>query len=182
MKIKWMKYNRKKVFMFLSLFLILFGLTFGYASLTTKISIDGVSNVKDAKWSLKFDNFSSIDGSVSPLEEPIIADTSVTFSAKVNEPGDFYGFTVDVVNEGTINAKIGSISITPDFSNIDYIDSFIEYYDGTPISVRDTLDAGETKKIKVYLKYKEGIDEDLYPTENQQFPVTISLKYIQDIS
>lgn len=179
MKIKRLRYNRRKVFLGLFLFLSLLGITVGYALITTKLTIDGVATVKDAKWDVHFTNFQAMSGSVAPVTNPTITNTDVTFSAKLDEPGDFYGFTIDVTNQGTINADIGSFTLTPDFSAIDYIDATVAYNNGNPIETGDVLAAGQTKKIKVLLKYKEGIDESLYPSANQIHNVTLSLDYEQ---
>lgn len=179
MKIKRLRYNRKKVFLGLFLFLCLIGITVGYAFITTTLKIEGTATVKDAKWDIHFDNFQSMQGSVSPTSAPVIDDTSVEFSAKLDNPSDFYGFTIDVVNEGTINASISDISITPDFSNIAYMDATMVYSNDTVVQVGDILAAGKTKTIKVVLEYKDGIDENLYPSTNQLHDVTIDIDYGQ---
>ena len=179
MKIKRVRYHRKKIFIFLFLFLFLVGIGVGFAFITTKLEIDGTVHVKDAKWDIHFDNYQAISGSVAPVAQPIIDGTSITFSARLEEPGDFYGFTIDVVNNGTINAQIDDFSVTPDFSTIDYIDSTIEYSNGSQINAGDLLPSGVTKTIKVLLVYKEGLDESLYPTADESFSVTISSDYQQ---
>ena len=181
MKIKRMRYGRKRIFLGLFLFLVLLGLGVGFAFVTTKLSIEGVANVKEARWNIYFDNFEAISGSVTPTAEPVVNNDTITFSAKVDEPGNFYGFTFDIVNAGTINAELADFSVTPDFSTINYIDSTIEYNNGNEISTGDLLIAGTSKKIKVLLSYKEGIDENLYPTTDQSFNVTITIKYQQYI-
>ena len=181
MKIKRMRYKRKKIFFALFLFLLIVGIGVGYALITTKLSIEGVAKVKEARWDIHFDNFEAMSGSVTPTTEPVVNNDTITFSAKVDEPGDFYGFTFDVVNNGTINAELADFSVTPDFSTINYIDSTIEYENGAQIAIGDLLPANKSKKIKVLLSYKDGIDESLYPTTDQSFNVTISLKYQQYI-
>ena len=179
MKIKRLRYNRRKVFLGLFLFLSLLGITVGYSLITTKLTIDGVATVKDAKWDVHFTNFQAMSGSVAPVTNPTITNTDVTFSAKLDEPGDFYGFTIDVTNQGTINADIGSFTLTPDFSNIAYLDATIVYNDDTPVQTGDVLPANKTKRIKVKLEYKDGIDESLYPSVNQIHSVTLSMNYEQ---
>lgn len=181
MKIKRIRYHRKKIFIFLFLFLFLVGIGVGFAFVTTKLDIEGIVHVKDAKWDVHFTNFQAMQGSVEPVSDPTVTNTNVTFSAKLDEPGDFYGFTVDVTNQGTINADISNISLTPDFSTIDYIDATVAYNNDNPIQIGDILAAGKTKTIKVLLKYKEGIDDSLYPTQNQTFNVTLTLDYEQYI-
>ena len=178
MKIKWIRYNRKKVFLGLFLILGLIGLGIGFAFISTKLSIDGIVRLKrDSNWSVHFDNFAATTGSVAPVSEPVITDTNVTFSAKLNEPSEFYGFTIDVVNDGNINAILDSLSVTPDFSTIPYGEAVIEYEDGTPIAQGDLLPVGKTKKIKVSMSYKE--DAESFPTENQVYNVNVSLAYVQ---
>lgn len=182
MKTKRMRYSRKRVFLGLFLFLVLLGLGIGYAFVTTKLSIEGVANVKDAKWDIHFTNYELMDGSIAPISQPRVYDTSVSFSAKLNNPGDFYGFTIDVVNNGTINAALDSISITPSFNDVTYIDSSITYDDNTPIQTNDLLKSGVVKKIKVYYEYKDELDDDEYPVTDQSYDVTIQLNYIQYVN
>ncbi len=179
MKRKRLRYNRRKVFMGLFLFLCLIGITIGYAFVNTTLSINGTAKVKDAKWNIYFTNFQAMNDSVSPVEAPTVTNTSVTFSAKLDEPNTFYGFTIDVKNEGTINADISNISVTPNFSNIAYIDSKIAYTNDIPVAIGDILPAGKTKTIKVIFEYKELSDETLYPTEEQTLNVTVTLDYEQ---
>ena len=110
---KRMKYNYKRTFfgMFVFLFFAIFGV--GYAYLTTNLSIDGTSSIKGSKWDVHFENVQVKEGSVE-TEEPVISDdTTVSFNATLENPGDFYEFTVDVVNEGTLDARISSVEVLP---------------------------------------------------------------------
>lgn len=181
MKIKKIRYNRKKVFIFLFLFLFLLGIGIGFAYVNTSLEITGIAKVKDAKWGIQLNNYTLTDGSVTPNADPTITDTTISFAAKVNEPGEFYGFSIDVENNGTINASIANFSVTPDFSTINYLDASFTYEDGTPVQNGDLLIANTAKKIIVRLSYKDGIDESLYPTTDQSFNVVVSLNYEQYI-
>lgn len=175
------RYSRKRIFTGLFLFLCIFGIGIGYALVNTDLDILGVATMNDAKWNVHFDNYALEDGSVEESSIPTITDTSISFSAKVNVPGEFYGFTIDVVNEGTINAVISSFTLTPDFTNVDYIDATVEYDNGSPVSDGNILLSGTTKTIKVILSYKEGIDESLYPTTDQSYNVVLTLNYEQHV-
>ena len=181
MKIKRIRYNRKKVFIFLFLFLFLLGIGIGFAYVNTALEITGIARVKDAKWDIQLNNYTLTDGSVTPNADPTITDTTISFAAKVNEPGEFYGFSIDVENNGTINAAIANFSVTPDFSTINYLDASFTYDNGIPVQNGDLLIAGTSKKIIVRLSYKDGIDESLYPTTDQSFNVVVSLNYEQYI-
>lgn len=179
MKIKKIRYNRKKVFIFLFLFLFLLGIGIGFAYVNTSLEITGIAKVKDAKWGIQLNNYTLTDGSVTPNADPTITDTTISFAAKVNEPGEFYGFSIDVENNGTINAAIANFNVSPDFSTINYLDASFTYEDGTPVQNGDLLIAGTAKRIIVRLSYKDGIDESLYPTTDQSFNVVVSLNYEQ---
>ena len=179
MKIKRIRYSRKKFFVGLFLLLFLFGIGIGYAYINTDLEILGIAKVKDAKWDVHFDNYNVVTGSVVPATNPTITDTTMSFSASLTDPGDYYEFTIDVENEGTINAILSSFSVSPDFSLVDYINSSITYSDGSSIQVGDVLRTNKTKTIKVKLTYIDGLDESLYPSANQTFNVTVSLGYSQ---
>ena len=179
MKIKRIRYSRKKFFVGLFLLLFLFGIGIGYAYINTDLEILGIAKVKDARWDVHFDNYNVVTGSVVPATNPTITDTTMSFSASLTDPGDYYEFTIDVENEGTINAILSSFSVSPDFSLVDYINSSITYSDGSSIQVGDVLRTNKTKTIKVKLTYIDGINESLYPSTNQTFNVTVSLGYSQ---
>ncbi len=179
MKIKRIRYSRKKFFVGLFLLLFLFGIGIGYAYINTDLEILGIAKVKDARWDVHFDNYNVVTGSVVPATNPTITDTTMSFSASLTDPGDYYEFTIDVENEGTINAILSSFSVSPDFSLVDYINSSITYSDGSSIQVGDVLRTNKTKTIKVKLTYIDGLDESLYPSTNQTFNVTVSLGYSQ---
>ena len=107
MKIKRIRYNRKKVFIFLFLFLFLLGIGIGFAYVNTALEITGVAKVKDAKWGIQLNNYTLTDGSVTPNADPTITDTTISFAAKVNEPGEFYGFSIlPMTYNGDVNSSL----------------------------------------------------------------------------
>ena len=177
---KRMKYNYKRTFFALFLFLLLLGVGVGFSYLTTNLSIDGTSNVKSARWDVHFDNLEpNSDNTASGNAS--YDDTTVNFSTTLNNPGDFYEFTVDVVNAGTLNAKLDSIEIlpvlTPEQQN--YFNYTVTYSDGLEINEKDALDAGKTEKIKVRVEYKELADASLYPSEDDAIDFSVTMNYEQ---
>lgn len=88
---------------------LLFGI--GYAYLSCNLTINGTSSINNATWDIHFENISVTSGSVS-ANTPVIDTnkTTVTYDVTLTNPGDFYEFTVDVVNEGSIDGMIDSIS------------------------------------------------------------------------
>ena len=114
--------------------LILFLLiSIGYAALNSTLNINGKSSISKNTWDVHFDNIVVKDGSVEAIKLPTIENnTTVDFEVALNLPGDFYEFTVDVVNNGTIDAMIESITKTPDLTEnqLKYINYKIEYQNG----------------------------------------------------
>ena len=176
------RYNKKRVFIYLFFIMLLSTLTLGYSLLSTTLQIEGVGKISKAVWNIHFDNIQPTTGSITPTQEPTISnDTNITFNLKLSEPGEFYEFTADIVNEGTIDAKINSFSILPVLTEAQkkYFNYTVTYSDGTEIKTNDALNAGTTEKIKVRFEYLTQEDTSLYPTEDQEFTFDVDIDYVQ---
>ena len=176
------RYNKKRVFIYLFFIMLLSTLTLGYSLLTTTLEIEGVGKISKAVWNIHFANIQTTQGSVTPTQAPTISnDTNIVFSVKLAEPTNFYEFTADIVNEGTIDAKINSFTILPVLTEAQkkYFNYTVTYSDGTEIKVNDALNAGRTEKIKVRFEYLEQTDTSLYPTEDQEFSLQVGIDYVQ---
>ena len=176
------KYNRKRSFMFIFLFLLCLSFGLGYSLISTDLNIFGTTVLKDNRWSVYFDNIQEIEGSVSPTVEPEITDnTTVSFSAKLKNPGDKYEFLIDVVNDGTIDAKIGNISMSPILTTEQqqFFSYEVTYESGVSLDLNQALDAGSTETLKVSFKYREQEDNSLYPDTDQTFNVVLTGEYVQ---
>ena len=178
---KRMKYNYKRTFFAMFLFLLLLSFFVGYSYLTTNLSIDGVSNVKSARWDVHFENVQVKEGSVSAATPTISNQTTASFNATLEEPGDFYEFTLDVVNDGTLDAKIGNINITPILTEEqkEYFSYTVTYVDGIEIAYGDALNVGATETILIRVEYKQNDDNSLYPDEDVEFDFSVNLDYEQ---
>ena len=115
-----------------ALIILLLGISIGYAALTTTLVINGESTIKKAVWDIHFTNVKTQDGSVSVNTAngekiayiPNTDETKVEYKVVLKKPGDFYEFTVDVVNSGTLDAKISS---NPTLIGTDNYDKYVEY-------------------------------------------------------
>ena len=93
------------------LIILLFGVTVGFAALSTTLKINGVTSIVKNSWDIHFENVVVKSGSVDALV-PASIDSSrsiVNFSVQFDKPGDFYEFTVDAVNRGSIDGMISNI-------------------------------------------------------------------------
>ena len=182
MKIKKIRYHRKRFYLIAFLFLLLIGVLVGYAALTANLSIDGILNISKTSWQVNLDEIEVSEGSVeASTPAHVVNDTTVSFASRLNDPLDFYEFTVDVKNTGTLDATLESIIITPDLEdlNIDYLTIDVTYDDDTPVEIGDSLNKNTTKKIKVSMKYVDGLTVEEYPDEDQTFQVKVRLNYVQ---
>ena len=163
------------------LLFILFGMGIGYAAISTTLTIDGTSDIDSARWSIYFDNVQVTSGSVTADLPAITDDTTVSFSANLENPGDFYEFTVDIINDGTLDAKLNEINVLPVLTSeeTNYFRYTVLYLDGSEISPNDSLKANTQETLLIRVDYLVQSDTSLYPTVDTNFNFSVSMNYIQ---
>ena len=176
------KKSGKKVVLSL-LALLLLTITVGYAALSTTLNINGTSKINNATWNVQFKNLTVTPGSVSATKAATIdSATEIDYNVELIKPGDFYEFTVDVTNTGTIDAKLGAAPILNGVSAEQdvYTNYTVTYSDDTAINANDKLAAGATKKLKVRVEFDRNITNSQLPTEAQTLDLTFAMNYVQD--
>ena len=147
-----MKY--KKIFL-----LLILCMGIGFAFLTSNLVINGNMTVSGNTWDIYFQNIQVSSGSVQ-AESPVIDTnkTRVDFTANLKGPGDFYEFTVDAVNKGTVNAEIESIEKNGLDTNIaKFIDFQVTYENGDEVGSGDRIAVNGTHTYKVRVEFLEDI-------------------------
>ena len=176
------KYNRKRKYLLLFIIMLITAIGVGYAAITTNLSISGTSKFSNASWDVHFNNIQVKNGSITPTTAPTISNnTTVSFAATLEDPGDFYEFTIDVVNSGSMNAMIDSVRILPVLTTDEknYFDYIATYSDGVELDEKHKLDAGDTETLRISFKYKELQDTSLYPTTDQNYNISVQVNYVQ---
>ena len=186
------KNHKKKNNMFLILFIMILGLGLGYALLSQDLTINGITKVKGNNWSIHFDNVQISSGSVtlstgdSAAEIDSNDDTIVNYTITLRKPGDFYEFTVDVVNDGTVDGMIGEIISKLNNTVISttnpvpsYLDYSVTYSDGTTIAPNHLLAANTSETYKVRVEFKRDIEESDLPTTDQTNTFSFGVSYVQ---
>ena len=176
------KFYRKKYSMILTFTLILMMFSIGYAVISTTLSVNGTSKMANATWNVHFDNIQTKTGSVTPTTAPTISNnTSVSFSARLENPGDFYEFNIDVVNGGSIDAMIDSYTMTPTLTTDQqkYFNYSVTYSDGVALAANQLLAHNSTETLKVRFEYLTSNDINDYPEEDQTFNFNLSIDYVQ---
>lgn len=184
-----MNKNKRNKKLFLMLILVL-AVSIGYAAIATTLKINGTTTVKGARWNVYWENPQVTSGSVTTTEPQLSEnDTIATYDITLNEPGDFYEFTIDAVNAGSINAKIAENGIKNTVYENDgttvktlpaYIGYTVTYADNDEVITEgDILEKanGSTptkKKYKVKVWYKTDIDQSILNTSTDE---TMQLKF-----
>lgn len=163
-----------KILAIVALCVAVAGLSVAYAALSQSLNINASAKAgaSSSNWNINFKN-----GQCSKTGGAIVGNitttgTSVTVTESTfTAPGDTVTCTFDVVNDGTIDAKVSSITI-PAVTALTYTGSgaaketdetlvkgnmeySVTYSDNSPIQTNDTLTAKETKNLKLTLKYKD---------------------------
>ena len=142
------------------LFMLIAGLTVAFAALSTTLNINGTAYLDAAKWGIKFENLSepvkvgnaSVVGT-SKIEETKSAEIT-GINVNLSTPGDKVTYTVDLVNEGTINAKIDKIEKTQLTSEQQrYLTFKVADQNGKEVSEGDILSAGETRNLTITIEF-----------------------------
>ena len=158
--------------------ILLIGL--GYAFLTSNLNIIGNTNINKNTWGVEFENINVTQGSVEASTPTISNKTTVNYTVTLDKPGDYYEFTVDAVNKGSIDAMIDAVSNTGlTTEQKKYLTYTATYSDGTEVKPKQELKAEAREKMLVRVEYKKDITAEDLPSENQQLTLTFSIEYVQ---
>ena len=182
-----MRKNRQRIAVTL-LLVLLCVISIGYAILQSNLNITGTSEISNAKWDIHWNNVQVTTGSVSGtnVTTPATIDsskTTVNYNIRFNKPGDFYEFTVDAVNAGTIDGMVASITSKLNGTTIttlpEYLNYSVRYVDGINIKENQLLAAGTSETYKVRIEYKQNISANDLPTTDQSLSLDFSVRYRQ---
>lgn len=177
-----MKERKKKMSVLILLLLIGF-ITIGYAVLNSDLTITGTSHITNATWDVHFETISVTTGSVTATTAPTIASggLSVTYEVTLTKPGDFYEFSVNVKNDGSVTAKLsaaptisGPTTAQDVYTNYTFLNS-----DGTAVTAGQTIAAGASKTYKVRVEFDRNISSDQLPTTAQNMTLTAAMNWEQ---
>ncbi|MBR3116617.1 MAG: hypothetical protein IKF36_01930 [Bacilli bacterium] len=136
----------------------------------------------DINWKIEFDNLVVKSGSVQAVTDAHIlsSKTDIAYEIILTKPGQYYAFSVDIKNEGNLDAKVYE-SVKTGLSSMQtkYLTYDVTYNDGTPISVDDVLEAGTRKKINVIVKFNDDASEDDLPDYSETLKLTYKITYVE---
>lgn len=185
------KYNKKRIRTIILIIVLLLGMSIGYSYINTSINEEGSLYIKNNTWDIEWQNIEISPGSVEkdqvPIEAHILGDTTkVEYSVILHNPGEYYEFTIDTVNTGSIDAMISKIDTR--FYEVDgktekelpkYLEYEFVYNDGTSIMKKQLLKSKHKEKIKVRIKFKEDISKEDLPSIDETIVVKQEIGYVQ---
>ena len=182
-----MKNKKRKNSMMLILILVL-GISIGFAALATTLKINGTAGIAKNTWNIYWSNAVVTAGSVSntpPIIDNAQGDpekTRARWEVTFNQPGDFYEFTIDATNAGSLDAVITGIDSKIDNDSIistdaqtgelvianpspvpSYIKYSIKYANGNDLAINDPLpkaDDSTTPSTPTTRKYRVRVEFD----------------------
>ena len=168
------------------LFMLIAGLTVAFAALSTTLNINGTAYLDAAKWGIRFENLSSptrvgkaTTTGTAKIEESKAAEiTGINVSLSI--PGDKIVYTVDLVNKGTINAKIDNIEktvLTQEQQR--YLTFKVTDKNGYEIKQGDILEKGETKKITITIEFIKDLTKEDLPKQTSTISLSYKLNFVQ---
>ena len=175
-------HDRKVLYMLLSIVMIsVLTLTVVYAALSTTLSINGNAEVSAASWDIYLDNVQLNSGSATTGVPTITDKTKASFSTILNKPGDFYEFTIDVVNNGSIDAMIDSVTKTPELSEVQskYLNYIIEYQNGEVITTKQLVGKNSFVRLKVRLEFRKDVSSSDLPKQAETLNFSFVVNYVQ---
>ena len=167
----------------LIILLLLITISIGFATMSTTLKIRGTGVISEMRWDVHFENITERSDSATIVEPATILGntTDVEYSVVLLKPGSYYEFDVNIVNGGTIDAKLAN---TPSLTGITaaqdvYTNYTVTYVDGSAISENDVIAAGASRTIRVRIEIERDLQPNQLPTSNQQLDLQVDLDYIQ---
>ena len=180
------KERRTKALVVVVLLIAVAGLTIAFAALSTTLNINGTAYLDAAKWRIRFENLSSPTrvGKATTIGTAKIEETKAAeitdMNVSLSIPGDKIVYTVDLVNKGTINAKIDNIEKTVLTSEQQrYLTFKVTGQNGYEIKQGDILEKGETKKITITIEFIKDLTKEDLPKQTSTISLSYKLNFVQ---
>lgn len=166
----------RKVYGIILSILLIFMVSFSFST------VHAAPIESNPNWNIHFENIQIKEESVTATTVPTIdaSLTEITYAINLDTPGQFYEFTADVKNGGSIDAMLDEVlSTTLTTEQQRYLMYSVTYSNGTAMTKGDKLDAGATETIKVRVEFKKDITANDLPSRDTSIELTLNLRYVQ---
>lgn len=183
-----MKKNKKRLTI-VALLIMVAAITIGYSALSSTLNITGTSRITAAGWDVHFANVNVASGSVTGsqvVQAPTITqvggkDIKVEYEVNLMVPGEYYEFTVNVVNGGTIDAKLSAAPTLTGVSSAQdvYVNYTFTHSDNSAVTVGETIAAGASRTYKVRIEFDSDITAAQLPQTQQTLTLGVAMTWEQ---
>jgi len=175
--------NKKKGLSILVLIVLLVCITVGFSVLSSTLNINGTSTINVPGWDVHFANVNVSSGSVNATTAPSITTDglSINYAVSLEQPGQYYEFTVQIVNNGTMDAELSSAPVLSGVSTAQdvYTNYTLVYADNNTVPrAGDLIRAGNSRTIKVRVMF-DNVSANQLPTTSQVLNLGASMEYVQ---
>ena len=123
-------------------------------------------------WNINLTNLTISEGSVTGTTT--LEDNTLTTTVTLKNESDYYEYTFDIENNGSIESILDSITLGIDNPK-NILTHQVTYLDGTPINKGDTILPNSKKTILVRIDYPKQ-ESKIY--EELTLSISLNLKYI----
>ena len=167
---------------FIIIVLILF-ISIGFAYLTSNLSLNGLATIKRSVWDVHFENIVNENENVLSINTPAQITNNklrVDFEVTLDQPGEEYSFYVDVLNNSTFDVALDTLTVLGLTSTQEqWIIPTVTYSDGITPLHNDILKENSLETLRVSVKYNDDLSSNNLPTIDNDFTLTVQLKYNQ---
>lgn len=166
----------KKVIAVLAIFLAV-----GFAYITSAVNIGGVFTLFKSTWDIHFDNVQVTSGSVGATTPSFDSQhPELDLSVSLTDPGDYYEFTIDAVNNGDIDGMLDTFSdlgLTEE--QLAYLKYTVTYADGEELAQYQELNAGDTCTFKIRIEFRDDIQAEDLPAGGASLNLGFDVSYVR---
>jgi hypothetical protein len=164
------------------------GLTTAFAVLTQNLVINGTAQVKSATWDVHFGTpVNSVKTGEATITSTRVDNHTITFDATFSAPGDTTTLDFSMVNSGTIDAVIDSVTVTGASAlTTEEISYTLTYANttggataGANIAAGDTLNNSVTKNGRFFMIWNPASGQPV-SADGPSTSVTITIAYKQN--
>ena len=187
-----MRNSKNIVFGMLALVVSVVAIGLAYAGFTGTLNINGTGNVVSSKWDIYFANLSN---AATTGTANVVTPATISPKTKIGDyyvelatPGDSVTYTFDVVNDGSFDAVLTTLTKSaPTCSGgaiiCNYLSYTLKYTNGAEVAENDILLQGQTKNMTLKLTLDSNMPASaLSSTEVSVSNLGITLLYSQGSS
>lgn len=169
--------RRGKNFVIAGLLVAVVSLSVAFAvTLTQKLNINGAAEIPSTQWNVHFnDPVTTSASTLTPTELKKTGGTLIEFSVKLEE-GKTFEFEAPVQNEGTVNAKLDTLTLSGVGDKADLVT--FEVASDSELKEKDLINGGSTKKLKIKVTMANITDDNVELADGSTLNLAVVANFV----